>query len=58
MIRIRFFDAGAAVGIAWTWRGRRRTRVIHLPFSLSPKIWRYGVRHGGWIAAIRGGGFV
>lgn len=58
MIRIRIFDLGAAIGVLWTWRGVRRARIIHLPFSLKPKTWKYGVRHGGWRKAIRGGGFV
>jgi hypothetical protein len=58
MIRIRIFDAGAGIGILWAWRGMIGVRRIHLPFSLSPKTWQYGVRHGGWLKAIRGGGFV
>jgi hypothetical protein len=58
MIRIRIFDLGAAIGVLWTWRGKRRARIIHLPVSLSLKTWTYGVKHGGWLKAIRGGGFV
>jgi hypothetical protein len=58
MIRIGLFGLGAAVGIGWTWRGKRNARLIRLPFSLSLKTWKYGVRHGGWLKAIRGGGFV
>jgi hypothetical protein len=58
MIRIALFDLGSAVGVGWKWRGKKRAVRIRLPFSLSLKTWEYGVKHGGWFKAIRGGGFV
>jgi hypothetical protein len=58
MIRIHLFDLGSTLGVAWPWRGKRWACYVHLPFSLSLKTWKYGVRHGGWLNAVRGGGFV
>lgn len=45
MVRVRLIDAGFTIAV-----------VIRLPFSLSFKTWKYGIRHGGWFKAVRGGG--
>jgi hypothetical protein len=58
MVKLRLIDLGGTLGVFWEWRGERWAKLIRLPFSLSLKTWKYGVKHGGWLKAIRGGGFV